>query len=99
MSPNLNILGHTHMTNIAPLHDCGTHKMQQVILTSVNAQLDWKSDTKAAINYKLMLILVYKMKWFLLIFDLLMSLKIINIFVRLHECSSSAKLRKNRNFR
>ena len=40
------ISGHTHNTHFPPLHDCGTHKLKQIILTSINAQLDWQSDTK-----------------------------------------------------
>jgi len=38
--------GHTHNTHFPPLHDCGSHKLKQIILTSINAQLDWQSDTK-----------------------------------------------------
>ena len=37
--------GHTHMTTIPEPVQCGTHQLQQIVLTSVNAQLDWQSDT------------------------------------------------------
>ena len=37
--------GHTHMTTIPEPFDCGTHQLRQIVLTSVNAQLDWQSET------------------------------------------------------
>ena len=43
---NLIFSGHTHMTSFPEPYDCGTHKLKQVILTSVNAQLDWQSESK-----------------------------------------------------
>ena len=43
---NLIFSGHTHMTSFPEPYDCRTHKLRQIILTSVNAQLDWQSGSK-----------------------------------------------------
>ena len=34
------------MTSFPEPYDCRTHKLRQIILTSVNAQLDWQSGSK-----------------------------------------------------
>jgi len=37
--------GHTHMTTKPEPIQCGNHELQQIVLTSINAQLDWQSNT------------------------------------------------------
>ena len=43
------------MTVLPKPFDCGTHLLRQIVLTSVNAQLDWQSATKVQINFTLFL--------------------------------------------
>ena len=43
---NLIFSGHTHMTNEPNGYNCGNYELKQIILTSINAQLDWQSDSK-----------------------------------------------------
>ena len=43
---NLIYSGHTHMTTRPDPVDCGTHLLEQLVVTSVNAQLDWQSESK-----------------------------------------------------
>ena len=33
------------MSSMPTPYDCGSHQLRQIILTSVNAQLDWQSES------------------------------------------------------